>query len=319
MVDVLHHRVNVAVPASGEIDEQRRAERLLIHEALVEPSVLAHVEPLVGGVDNHRVVEHVVVLEILDDAPHIAVDGVDHAHVVVHVALVFPLGKLLAGKVLLLEFSDDGVVVGVPLGALRGRHAHVVGATPLFERLVGRVDLVLVVGHLEVVDHVHILDDAHFLLLGRQAPLIVVVEIVGKRIGHVVVEVEVARVGTPHAVGGLVVEEQAEGLRLVALVAHPVYGQVGDDVGHVALSLHGLSIVDEGGIVVVALTGEDVPIVEACWVAGEVPLADDAGFVAGLLQQFWKGLLAAVKSARVVGEPILVAVLAREQTGSRRP
>ena len=250
----------------------------------------------------------------------------DHAHVVVHVALVFPLGKLLAGKVLLLEFSDDGVVVGVPLSALRGRHAHVVGATPLFERLVGRVDLVLVVGHLErqrddgaVFQDVHILDDAHFLLLGRQAPLIVVVEIVGKRIGHVVVEVEVARVGTPHAVGGLVVEEQAEGLRLVALVAHPVYGQVGDDVGHVALSLHGLSIVDEGGIVVVALPREDVPIVEACWVAGEVPLSDDAGFVAGLLQQFWKGLLVAVKGARVVGEPILVAVLAREQTGSRRP
>ena len=42
--------------ATRHIDEQRRAERLFVHEPLVKPTMLAHVETLIGCVDDERVV-----------------------------------------------------------------------------------------------------------------------------------------------------------------------------------------------------------------------------------------------------------------------
>ena len=279
--------------------------------------MLSHIEALVGGVDNHRVLEQPVVLKILNHTAHIAVNGVNHAPVVVHVALVFPFGQCLSREVRLLEFTDDGVVVGIPLRALRRCHAHVVGASPFFQQFVVGMDLVLMVGHLQVVDDIHILDDAHLLFLCGESSLIVVVEVVGQGINHVVIKVEVAGVRVPDAVRSLVVEQETEGLRLVALVAHPVYGEVGDDVGDVSLSLYFLAIVDERRIIVVALSGQDVPVVEAGGIARQMPFAHDASLVAGLLQQLWEGLLAAVEGTRVVGESVFMAVLAGEQTGAR--
>ena len=46
-----------------------------------------------------------------------------------------------------------------------------------------------------------------------------------------------------------------------------------------------------------------------------MPLADDGGLVAGLAQKLGEGLLAAVEGAGVIGESVLVAVLAGEQAG----
>src|SRR2546430_10518941 len=53
------------------------------------------------------------------------------------------------------------------------------------------------------------------------------------------------------------------------------------DVARVRLAAVGR---DEDGVVVDALAGEDVPVVEADGVAAKVPLADHAGVVAGRLQ-----------------------------------
>ena len=56
IVDVLHHITVHAMLATRHIDEQRRAERLFVHEPLVKPTMLAHVKPLIGRVDDERVV-----------------------------------------------------------------------------------------------------------------------------------------------------------------------------------------------------------------------------------------------------------------------
>ena len=178
--------------------------------------------------------------------------------------------------------------------------------------------LVLVVGHLQIIHHVHILDDAHLLFLRGEPSLVVIVEIVGERVGDIIVQVEVAGVRAPHAVRCLMVQQQTERLRLVALVAQPVERQVGDDVRDVALPLNSLAVVNECRVVVVSLACENIPVVEARRIARQVPFPHHAGLIAGFLQQFGEGLLAAVKGARVVGEPVLMTVLAREQAGSRR-
>ena len=279
--------------------------------------MLAHIEALVGRIDDECVVEQSFLAQIVDDPAHVAVYRVNHPHVVVHVTLVFPFGQCLARQARLFEPLDDRVVVAVPLRTLRRRHALVVGASHGLQLLVG-VDFVLMVGHFVVVDDIHILHDIHLLLGGGASSLVVVVEVGRQGVHFIVVKVEVARVGTPHPVGRLVVHEQAEGLVGVAPVVHPVDGQVGDDVGHVSRPPQLSAVADEVGVVVVALSDEDVPVVEARWQRREVPLADHRRLVAGLLEQLREGLLAAVERLRIVGEAVGVAVFARQHAGSGR-
>ena len=88
---------------------------------------------------------------------------------------------------------------------------------------------------------------------------------------------------------------------------------------------HALSVLaggDEVRVEVVALAGEDFPVVEPGWVGlilggvslgarrdgFQVPLADNGGLVAGLLEHFREGGLGAVKGSRVFIEQIAVHV-----------
>ena len=114
------------------------------------------------------------------------------------------------------------------------------------------------------------------------------------------------------------VDEEAEGLILVALVLHPVDALVGNKVGQVAFLLDGIVLHgNEARIVIVTLAGQDFPVVEARRQAFEVPLADDGRLIARLLEQLGHGLLGAVEHAgRVVREAVGVAVLARNHAGT---
>ena len=47
MVDVLHQMIDLSLHAARIIDQHRGAHALLVHESLVEPSVLSHIESLV--------------------------------------------------------------------------------------------------------------------------------------------------------------------------------------------------------------------------------------------------------------------------------
>ena len=95
IVDVLYHLPNNAMLTTWEINQQWCAERLLIHETLVEPSMLAHVETLVRGVDNHCVLKESMLAKILNDTTHVAVNRMDHTHIVVHIALILPFSESL--------------------------------------------------------------------------------------------------------------------------------------------------------------------------------------------------------------------------------
>ena len=51
-------------------DDERGMERLLVHESLVEPAVFAHIESLVGCIDDDGVVGEVVLVEIFQQSAH---------------------------------------------------------------------------------------------------------------------------------------------------------------------------------------------------------------------------------------------------------
>ena len=77
---------------------------------------------------------------------------------------------------------------------------------------------------------------------------------------------------------------------------------------------------DEGGVVVFALTDKNIVVVEARWRAYEVPLSDECRLVASLLHQLGHRLLTAVKHPMlVVREPILVRKLSRNHASATGP
>ena len=140
----------------------------------------------------------------------------------------------------------------------------------------------------------------------------------GRRLGDVpVLELlAVLLVGRPLAVRRLVVGHEEERL-VLRPVLEQVDGEVGDDVGDVALDAPPAVLVVEGRIVVDALPGQDVPVVEARRVAAQVPLADHGGVVAGLLQHLRHGRLRTVEAVED-RHAVQVAVLAGEDRGPAR-
>ena len=162
VVDVLDEGVDLTVEAAGIVGQQGSAEGFLVHEAFVEPAVLAHVEALVGGVDDEGVVPQTALHQVVEDAADVAVHGADDAQVVAHVAAVLPFGEGLAGEAVGLELLDDGVVVGVPDGFLLRGHvpgddvftvaSAAVHVPSVFFQLGAGMYLALLVGHLQVID-----------------------------------------------------------------------------------------------------------------------------------------------------------------------
>ena len=312
-VDVLHepllHRARL--DGLGVTHDEGCAEALLIHEPLVKPSVLAHVEALVGAIDEDGVVEQAVALEILVDVAHTLVHGVDDGEVIVHVALVFPDGQRAVGEVGLEHGLVARRVVGVPRLLLQVVHAC---QSPLAHGAVELVDLV-------VVGELHVLGDGHLLLLGAGASCgVVVPEGGGQGERDLVVEAEILEVGHPRAVGSLVLHEEEEGLLLVAAVEE-LHSVLGHEVCGVALLAHVLAagvVGEERGVVVVALVPEDAEEVEALGAALHVPLADDGRLVARVVQELGDKGLGGVNALVEGALPALVAVEACEQAGARR-
>lgn len=126
----------------------------------------------------------------------------------------------------------------------------------------------------------------------------------------------VFRVGRPFSMGRLVVVHEEERLVLGTLLKE-LGREVGDEVGRVAVQGLARAAFDEIRVHVLALSGQDAPIVKARGIAGQMPLTDDAGVVAGGLQVFRQRRLAAVKAVEY-GHAILVAVLASEYRRATR-
>ena len=241
----------------------------------------------------------------------------DDPQIVVHIPLVLPFSQSLSFELLTLELPDDGIIMTVPLLTLGWSHPSVVGTSPSLQYR-PRVNLLLFVSHLQVIDHVHVLDDAHLLLLGSEPSLIIIIECLWQRIFAVIVEVKVTSVGIPHAMWRLMMQQQAERLLLVAFLRKPVQRKIGGDVRDIPLPPDSISIADKVGIVIVALSDKDVPVVKARRDRNKMPFADHGCLISRLLQQLGESLLRRVKPPCVIGESIGMAMFARQHTGTGR-
>jgi len=122
------------------------------------------------------------------------------------------------------------------------------------------------------------------LLRGGDAAGVIVVEVLGQREGHIIVKTQVAGIGHPSTVRGLMVQQEAERLALVSFIVQPIKSQIGRDVRGVPFDLTLLAVIDEDGVIVIALAYEDVPVIETGGIGGEVPFTDHGGLVASFTQ-----------------------------------
>ena len=122
------------------------------------------------------------------------------------------------------------------------------------------------------------------------------------------VERQVAQRRHPCAVRRLVLAHQNEGLAGLCVLLQPIDREVGHDVGAVAFDRALAVGAEQDRVVVVTLSAQHLPVVEALWVRSQVPLAENRGGVARLLQQFRKRLLRAVELVAVLPKAVQVAV-----------
>jgi hypothetical protein len=252
---VADHRL--AASSGGDLrgppDDQRHAEGLLVHQALVEPALVSEEEALVRGVDHHGVLGQAFNIEPVEQSADPVVDGLDGLQVITHVALVLPrcpLPCVLGSQ----QLRRNGLL-DVGIGQVVGdRHPN---------RLHNACTTAVVVPH------------------GQR---------LGDRAGGV--EVPVSLMRHPWAVRSLVVHHEAEGPVPVPDL-EPLEAQVGDDVGGIALDNTLAVRTVHDGAHVGLLTRKDAPVIEPPRSGlrrdAQVPLPEDRGLVPRGLQPWEYG------------------------------
>ena len=111
---------------------------------------------------------------------------------------------------------------------------------------------------------------------------------------------------------------QKERFFLVAII-QPIERFLGSEVGCVSLKAFLAAIhLNEDGVVVAALPGKNLPVVEANGIGFQMPFADDRGVIAALLQCLGDRPLARIEVVAVAHKAVFVAVFAGENRCSRR-
>ena len=301
--------------------DQRRAERLLVHETLVVETVFAQQESLIGGVDDQRVVHQAVFLQIVEHPADLVVHRTDRAAVIVYVTLVLPAQQLLPFGTVGQKVPVLTTVGVVPHAALFGRQrAH--GDIPAVVNVL-QSRLVLQLLHLEIEGISHVAVDRQLLLAHLVAARGVIVE-KGFRLREldILVQIEVLQVGHPVPVRGLVVDHQAERRVVVPARVEPRQSVVGNDVGGVSL----LTDVPAAGfgrahhrIVILPLIPQQVVMIEALGFDAQVPFAEDRRQVALGPEQFGEMHQRRIHNAVAErGLPVTMAVHAGQQGRPRR-
>ena len=287
--------------------DERRAERLLVHPALVVPPVLAEVEALVGRVHDHGVVGETGFIQPVEDPSQIVVDRCDGPEVVLDVSLVLPPREVVAPETGRAKGLVPRSVGRVPLRLLLLGHALECCRLPL-GKVRSRLRL-----QLQVVDVEHVPGDRHLLVRGRRStPRVVVEQRLRLRDRLAVVLRQVIRAGHPAPMRRLVLEHEHEGLVGVAALGQPLERQVGHDVRDVTFAPArrgrvGIRV-QKIRVVVRSLSGQHLPVVETGGRALEMPFPDHGGLVAGLAEQLGERDLRSVEHVRVVSHSIQMAV-----------
>ena len=289
VVNVLHHFIDI--PFSPEVFRQTHNQRgthgLFVHEALVEPTVLAHIEALIRSINHERIIIQSFFFQIIQHTPHIVVQRLHGFHIVAYVTLELPVGEFLALRILLIKIINDRPVEFVPCGTLSFIHATDVFLIKRFQP-----GFFVRAQHLEVVNHIHIFRNAHLLCRSGGTPFIIIKEVIRQGESLVFIQSQITGICQPVTVNGFVVDQDTERLILIPLVLHPVDGVICNEVRHIAMFLYRIIILgDEVRVIVIALSGHNLPIVETGRQTFEMPFADEGCFITGLLQEFRECLL----------------------------
>ena len=263
--------------------------------------MVAKEEALIARVDHDGVLREAVAVEEVEHAADAFVHRLDGREIVLHVALVLPSRQRFAGE-------RDRLAVA------RRRHRVGLRREPRGERRPLEIGRRL---ELEIAPRKI-----------RRHTLLVFVQRVGSRVVGIPERLRlrdpsigelrsVSCVGFPWPVRRFVMEHQEERL-IPRPVLDEVDAQVRDHVGHVPPGvrfLAGRSVEDR--IHVRALTGQDLPPIEADGIASEVPLPDHAGVVATRLKELRDCPAGAVEAVEH-RHAIQVRVLAGENGGAAR-
>ncbi len=316
IVDILDELVDprAGFDMTGILDEERCLERFLVHEALVEPAMLAEIEALVRSIDDDRILAQPALLQIIEQLADAFVDRGDGRQILLQVTLIFPQRHFARGFFGSVHPVVERLHRAVPRGALFGRHPAK-GVGPAIIAQFRRSDFP---SHFQVVAFVHVAGDAHRRCVRRLAACIIVEIGDRHRKGDIGIFGQMPLGGHPVAVRRLVMDHQRKGLAVLALGPQPVEPHIGDEIGRIAGHAHLALGREEVGVIIFALVIEHLPVIELhpLGVAAQMPFADDRGLVARALQLARPAVLGVHEFLAVAVEPVLVPELARQH---RRP
>ena len=245
--------------------------------------MFAHVESLVGIVDDDGVVEQVVCLQIIVYLAHALIDRMDGSKIVAQISLILPHAEFLWCHVGCAEsLTAWAIVADICLLLV------IVHSIPVGNELI-HLEIVIESINFKVETETHILDDVHLLTVSSLATIaIVVIECRRQSEGRLIVHAKVGGIREPCSMRSLMVHEHEEWLALVSIV-EKLLGMLGHKTSRITLLTTPFvvgCVATEHWIPVCTLVVEGVIIVEAFRSGLEMPLAYHCCLIARLLHQF---------------------------------
>ncbi len=140
--------------------------------------------------------------------------------------------------------------------------------------------------------------------------------------GFAVVPAEVPWGGGKGVMNGFVGEVEEEGTGFIPAFVQPLDGQVGEDVGGIAVEPFASSVDVEDGVKIDTLAAETGPVIESgariVFFVSHMPFADEGGGVAGFLEVLWEEMGAGRNGTLIVDDMVAMHVLAGEDRGAAR-
>ena len=118
----------------------------------------------------------------------------------------------------------------------------------------------------------------------------------------------------------LMMNQQAKRFLGITLILHPINRIISDKIGYIPVTTHRIVILrDEIRIIIISLSGHNLPIIKSAGQALQMPFADQCRLIAYLLQKLRKSLLGAVEhTSRIIIKLIRATMFARYHTGTAR-
>ena len=292
----IHVRDDVVADTTGfyesrVADQQGHLEALLVHEAFVEPAVLAQKESLVTRVDYDGILVETGRREVGEQASDVVIDTLDRAQVPLHVALVLEVGEFggcLEGE----DFQRFFIHETHGSYVLWSRDFAVDDVEDVCHFLADFLPSAIYLYEPEV-EVSQIFRYAHLgYFCGTGTMFVVVAEVLGNFDLVVAVEVFVLLIAFPAAMRRLVMTHCEERFLRIPRVDE-INTLIRDYICDIAVDSLNARGQDEVRIPVLALVGDDGPVVETSrfvsFTFAEVPFTYHSRLVAAGAQLFGDG------------------------------